>query len=297
MKLTFRTFKGSFGVSEDYILLHNFLVKSKNTSYTYARLDWMITHKPYLEEQYLCKIGMWFDGDELVASDLFDTTMDDIFPITLKGYESLYPEMIEYAQKKMVRKENPNFRIFIDDSNIILQKVVAKAGFKATESKDMVACFDFDDTSTDYKLPKGFSVVSLQDEKHYRKYLLCLHKGFDHEENGEKFEYNQEIENIVASSMERKFVDLSLKIAVKAPDGEFVSYCGIWYDKNSDFALIEPVATVPKYRKMGLGKAAVLEALHRVFILGANFAVVGSNQQFYYSIGLRPYTTGTFWTK
>lgn len=227
MKLTFRTFKGSFGVSEDYILLHNFLVKSKNTSYTYARLDWMITHKPYLEEQNLCKIGMWFDGDELVASDLFDTTMDDIFPITLKGYEELYPEMIEYAKKKMINKENPDFRVFIEDTNVTLQKAAMKACLKATEAKDMVARFDFDDSSTDYKLPKGFSVVSLQDEKDYRKYMLCMHKGFDHEENGEKFEYNQEIENIVASSMERKFVDLSLKIAVKAPDGEFVSYCGM----------------------------------------------------------------------
>jgi len=69
------------------------------------------------------------------------------------------------------------------------------------------------------------------------------------------------------------------------------------YDQEGGFAVIEPVATDPDYRKMGLGKAAVLEGIRRTGELGAKIAFVGSSQQFYYSIGLRPFNTATIWRK
>ena len=68
------------------------------------------------------------------------------------------------------------------------------------------------------------------------------------------------------------------------------------YDASQS-VLVEPVATDPAYRKMGLGKSAVLEAIRRCGLLGAKRAFVGSPQQFYYSIGFRPYATSTFWSK
>jgi len=69
----------------------------------------------------------------------------------------------------------------------------------------------------------------------------------------------------------------------------------MWQDSASQSALVEPVATDPAYRKMGLGKAAVLEAIRRCGNLGAKQAYVGSSQQFYYNIGFRPFTTSTWW--
>jgi predicted N-acetyltransferase YhbS len=80
-----------------------------------------------------------------------------------------------------------------------------------------------------------------------------------------------------------------------APDGEFVSYCGMWYEPGTGYALVEPVATDPRYRRMGLGRAAVLEAVRRCGVLGARQAFVGSSQQFYYSIGFYPCCNETFW--
>jgi len=46
---------------------------------------------------------------------------------------------------------------------------------------------------------------------------------------------------------------------------------------------------------MGLGKAAVLEAIRRSGVLGARQAVVGSSLQFYYNIGFYPIHTETWW--
>ncbi|MHB9032370.1 MAG: GNAT family N-acetyltransferase [Anaerolineae bacterium] len=92
-------------------------------------------------------------------------------------------------------------------------------------------------------------------------------------------------------------VNLNLNIAVRAPNGDFTAYCGMWYLPGSTYALVEPVATDPDYRLRGLGKAAVLEAVTRCGRLGARIAFVGSSQQFYYNIGFRPYSTETFWEK
>ena len=97
--------------------------------------------------------------------------------------------------------------------------------------------------------------------------------------------------------MLRDNVDLSLKLAVVSPDNHFVSFCGMWYDTATDYALIEPVATDPDYRGKGLAQAAVLEGIRRVKNMGAKRVFVGSNQQFYYSIGLFPYKKSTMWKK
>ncbi len=69
----------------------------------------------------------------------------------------------------------------------------------------------------------------------------------------------------------------------------------MWYDSETEYALVEPVATDPDFRMLGLGKAAVLEGIRRCGQLGAKQAYVGSSQQFYYQIGFRPVPTSTFW--
>lgn len=126
------------------------------------------------------------------------------------------------------------------------------------------------------------------------QYKCVLWKGFNHELNGEgEFQVSEGSEYIVEEEMLRPNVDLNLKVAVVAPDGNFVAYCGMRYDPEAGYAVIEPVATDPDYRKLGLGKAAVLEGIRRVGELGAKTALVGSSQQFYYSIGLRPFATTT----
>ena len=111
------------------------------------------------------------------------------------------------------------------------------------------------------------------------------------------FSFTSEDELSAKEEMLRPNVDLDLKVAVVSPEGNFVSYCGMWYDPAVEFALVEPVATDPDYRKMGLGKAAVLEGVRRVRLLGAKMAFVGSSQQFYYNIGFRPFATSTNWKK
>jgi len=69
----------------------------------------------------------------------------------------------------------------------------------------------------------------------------------------------------------------------------------MWYAPGDSYAFVEPVATDPDYRLMGFGRAVVLETVKRCGRMGARIALVGSSQQFYYSIGFYPIYTGTWW--
>lgn len=137
---------------------------------------------------------------------------------------------------------------------------------------------------------EGYSISSLADDCDLFKFNRVLWGGFDHE--GEPPTTAKQIEDR-RISLSGSHVDLC--VVVISPEGEYVSYCGIWYDKKTNNALVEPVATDPSYRHKGLGKAAVLEAIKRCGKVGAKQAYVGSSQQFYYQIGFSPIPSDTFW--
>ena len=88
-----------------------------------------------------------------------------------------------------------------------------------------------------------------------------------------------------------------LTVVVVAPDENYVSYSGMWVVPENRVAYVEPVATDPDYRRMGLGKAAVLESLRRAAALGAEVAWVGSDQGFYKAIGFETMFAAYPWVK
>lgn len=71
----------------------------------------------------------------------------------------------------------------------------------------------------------------------------------------------------------------------------------MFYEPNGRFGYVEPVATDPRYRRLGLGKAAVLEGIRRCGALGAAVAYVGSDQRFYQAIGFKKVYTSECWMK
>ncbi|HEX2947838.1 MAG TPA: GNAT family N-acetyltransferase [Clostridia bacterium] len=293
MTVQFRNYSKTAGITEDYHRVREFFVKLGYSEFTYARWDWMATHS-YLDKNAIGRIGLWENAGELIGIATFDTRLADAYCLTLPGYEKLKKEMLIYAKENL--RGNSSFGIVIRDSDFELQDIAADMGFVGTPDKENDAIFYLDKTSTDYRLPDGFKITSMQDTYDPFQYKRVLWKGFNHELNGEgEFAFSEEKRLAVDCEMYRPNVDLSLKIAVVAPDGNFVSYCGMWYEPGTGFAVIEPVATDPAYRKTGMGRAAVLEGIRRVGKLGAKIALVGSSQQFYYSIGLRPYSTSTVW--
>lgn len=289
MPVRFRTYKSKPLFGPDYSLVRDFLIRLDDTNYPFGRWDWMITHG-WLDSRGLPKIGLWLDGGALVALATYDCGLGKAFLLALPGYEALRDEMLTYAQGALAK--DGEFGVIIPDGDLAFQSVAVRHGLIASQEKDSDAVFLLDSGDLSYALPDGFRVTSMKETYDLFKYGQALWRGFNHEINGEgPFAFSGRF----AREFERPNVNLDIKIAVVAPNGDFVSYCGMWQDDRTANCLVEPVATDPAFRRLGLGRAAVLEGLRRCKTLGSKRAFVGSSQQFYYSIGFRPYATGTWW--
>jgi len=295
MSLQFRNYTKQAGITEDYYKVRAFLIKLGYAEFTYTRWDWMATHS-CLDKNSVSRIGLWEDADQIVGVATFDSWLGKAFCLAFPEYAFLKKEMLLYSKDNL--SKDGEFGVMISDTDLQFQDIAAQLGFIATTQKENDAIFYLDNTSTAYDLPHGFHITTMKETYDLFQYSRVLWKGFNHELDGEgDFQFSEEKEQLGNEQMLRPNVDLNLKVAVVSPDGNFAAYCGMWYDPEAGYAVIEPVATDPDYRKMGLGKAAVLEGIRRVEKLGAKTALVGSSQQFYYSIGLRPFTTTTMWKK
>ena len=294
MPALFRTYAHPAGITEDYYKLRAFFLKRGGADFPFGRWDWMITHG-WLDKEAIQKIGIWEDAGEIVAVMTFDTQPGEGFLCVLPGYEDLRVEMVRYARQNLRR--DGKFRLLVWDTDQSFQDIAAGEGFMASPEKEFDAVYPIvQPDAIQYTLPEGFRVEGMDEGIDIEKYGRVLWKGFNHERNGEgPFQLTVSKRRHLTEEMFRPNVDLSLKIAVVAPDNEYAAYCGMWLDPASPDALVEPVATDPAYRKMGLGKAAVLEGIRRCAQRGAKRAWVGSSQQFYYSIGFRPCNTYSWW--
>jgi GNAT superfamily N-acetyltransferase len=293
MAIKFRKYTDQAGISEDYFKVRAFFIRLGYKEYTYARWDWMTTHT-YLEKSAVGHMGLWEDNGEVVGIATIDGCLGQAFCMTLPTVEYLKKEMLLYALENL--SKDGQFEVTIDDRDFQFQEIAAQLGFVATPKKEFDAIFNSENSSMEYTLPEGFRVTSMKDTLDLYQYGRVLWKGFNHELDGEgEFVFSEEKRKAFENEMVRPNVNLDLKVAVVNPEGDFVSYCGMWYDQDAGFAVVEPVATDPDYRKMGLAKAAVLEGIRRCKELGAKVVFVGSSQQFYYNIGFRPYLTSTQW--
>ena len=141
-------------------------------------------------------------------------------------------------------------------------------------------------------LPDGFCLKSLTEDNDLAKIDRALWRGFNHgdEPPAIDFEGRKKMQSVPNFRKD-------LNIIIVAPDGNYVAYAGTWFEATNKFAYVEPVATDPDYRRMGLGKAAVLEGVRRCGELGAQVAYVGSVQPFYQAMGFKRLYTCNCWTK
>ncbi len=299
MTITFRNYQAP----EDYQRISAFLINHHQTGNhdgNWLEPTWEYMHyHPMLEPQYLDRIGIWEDQGTIVAVTHIEWRLGEAFFQFRPGYEYLQAEMLDYAEQALVSTEDDGngnrLHVFVNDIDKSFSDLVKARSYQHDPDEDRpTAMMVIPQPFPKISLPPGFRLVSLAEEPDWGKVHRVMWRGFNHA--GEPNMSPQELED------RRKMFDTAtarrdLKIAVAAPNGEFVAFCGMFYQPEGRFGYVEPVATDPDYRRMGLGKAAVLEGIHRCAQLGATHAYVGSNQPFYLSFGFEVIYTSQCWQK
>jgi predicted N-acetyltransferase YhbS len=257
--------------------------------------EYAYTH-PWFDESALGQIGIWEDGGEVVGVATYESRLGEAFFNTHPAYAHLKREMLAYAEENLCRTREDGGRylkVYVNDFDTAFEAVVAARGYQLDPpSHRPMSRFVIPAPFPPIRLPEGFCLRSLADENDLRKVHRVLYRGFNHpgEPPADGIEGRKRMQS--GPHFRR-----DLTIVVRAPSGDYVSYCGMWYDQANRVGYVEPVATDPDYRRRGLGRAAVLEGIRRCGQLGATVAYVGSDQPFYLAIGFRKLFMVNCWLK
>jgi hypothetical protein len=230
------------------------------------------TH-PLFNHKLAHRIGLWEDVNELVGIACFDMYPGECFISVKNGCNSLLPDMINYSEENLSEKNNEktSLAISIVDKEIEKKELLEKTGYTRVSSEP-VTVFSYENPFPNQILPEGFSVISLEDENDFYKINDCLWYGFDH---GPEPDLDNDIDCRILMQSGPNFRK-DLTTVIKAPNGEYVCYAGMWFDKQNGYAYLEPLATVPKYRRMGLATVALVEGMKKTKELGAKYCFGGT---------------------
>ena len=293
MKVLFRNYSPEPFFTDDYRKVRDFLIRINSGKLNTPRIlwgawEWLITHGG-LDQKNLSRIGLWEEDGVLIALATYESTLGEGFLCLDEAYGCLKPELIDYAKESL--HDNGKLRLVLPDGDYEFQRAAIAQGFRSTQRSDRISALDIDALQP-YALPDGYSFISMADDWNWHQYHRVMWRGFNHKGRPP---YDEESISVRKQMLSSPMIDPKLVVSVAAPDGNYVSHCGMWYRPNDFYCYVEPVATDPDYRKMGLGKAVVLEAVRRCGELGAKQAIVGSDQQFYFNIGFYPTHILTHW--
>jgi len=296
MAVTLRQFAGG----SDYAAVTEFLAglyqpQNCDGNWLWPIWEYAYTH-PMFDETSTDRIALWEDAGRIVALATYESLLGEAFFSTSPDHAHLKPEMLAYAEDHLSapgKDGRRRLRAFVNDFDLPFEQAVLDRGYvKDPDSHRPMSQFVIPSPFPEIGLPDGFHLQGLADDNDLRKWDRCLHRGFNHP--GEPPEDGIEGRKRMQSGPHYR---KDIAIVAVAPSGDFVSFCGMWFDPANRLGYVEPVATDPDYRRRGLGRACVLEGIRRCGELGATVAYVGTDKPFYLSFGFRKLYTSNCWLK
>lgn len=253
------------------------------------------TH-PAFDEAATDRIGLWEAHGSIVGFVTYELRLGEAFFNCARGFDALKPEMLAHAEHALAAPGEDGvreLRCFVPDFDADLRALVEAHGYRREPAGDCaVSALATPEPPPAPALPSGIRLQPLSHENDLRKMDRVLWRGFDHA--GEPPADGVEDRRRMQSGPNYR-ADLAV-VAVEL-GGEFVSFCGMWYDPRNRISYVEPVATDPSYRRQGIGKATVIEGIRRCALEGATMSFVLSTLPIYRSIGFTQRWTRECWLK
>ena len=299
MNITFR----NYDHAKDYALVSDFLIahhRPGNLDGNWIEPMWEYMHfHPALDSSNMGRFGIWEDAGKISGVAHYEWHMGEAFFQFHPAYRHLRKEMLGYAESNLTgisKKDGRKYLCaYVNDNDAEFLSLVKERGYERDAEGDrQMMKFDIPEPFPSITLPDSFRLKSLADDPDWAKVHRVLWRGFDH---GDDVSMNEEEFESRRRMFDTPKARRDLKIVVESPDGNFAAFSGIFYEPTGRFGYVEPVATVPEYRRMGLGKAAVLEGIRRCGELGADMAYVGNELPIYTAIGFKKIHTSECWLK
>ncbi|MHA2240033.1 MAG: GNAT family N-acetyltransferase [Candidatus Thorarchaeota archaeon] len=289
----------SFHWSEDFDLVRNFLIETYNLTHTFQ--NWIPS---MFENRKFGPGGSEYtdEDDEQVKlwEELDNQAEPKIVAVTIckpsgYGYIQIHPhfrslekELVLFMEKQRKSQGSKDtselelkFTVAVSDD--FRRGMLEELGYENLGVEEHNRIRPLDLAVPEYELPKGYEIRPANIMEEFHKYRTLQASVFHHMANM--------TENLAHVYSTAEFYNPELDLVAVDPNGNFAAFCTVRIDPISKMAELEPVGTHPDYRKLGLAKAIICEALRRareyhpsvMVILGA--APIEGATRLYDSIG------------
>jgi predicted N-acetyltransferase YhbS len=297
MSISVRTYEGpdDFNRVSD-LLVENYQADNRDGNWLQPAWEYMHCH-PALDEASLGNIGIWQADGRVVGVAHYESRLGEAFFEVRTEYAHLKPWMLEYAEAHLyAESENGQrtLRVYVNDFDRAFEDWVKARGYQKDErrARPMSRLLLTQSPRKNRRLPDGFRIRSLAEANDLLKIQRVLWRGFNHPGDPPA----DEIEGHCKLQSGPHFRK-DLTLVVEALNGDYASFCGMWYEPHNQIAYVEPMATDPAFRRIGLGAAALGEGIRRCGELGATVVFVGSDQAFYRTLGFETVYTSHCWAR
>ena len=261
--------------------------------------EYALTSK-WMDKEYLHLNRLWMAGDIVVGFVFTEAVVTSVFFNLRPGYEGLADEMVEYAQNSFPDLGGERELVIFSGQEALI-RAAEKEGYKVSyENADFL--FDFRKSGLSYDLPEGFHFVD-PFKCDLLKLAKCTWNGFNAEELGPFKNWNipdsetpwnphKAYTGVVNSAVAPPpHATHEYNVIIADENEDYMCFSGMWWVPENKLAYMEPLCTVPEYRRRGLAAAALTQHYRRLKVLGAEY-MTGGGDDFYRKVG---YEEGIHW--
>jgi GNAT superfamily N-acetyltransferase len=172
----------------------------------------------------------------------------------------LIDEMLDWAES------GAKPEVAVKGKHLVLNNILERRGY--VRSDDSMVYREKPLAETPFEpvnLPDGYHIEVL---KHgiWPAYFVAVNAVFKMMDNIDSFRSIQQAPSNVPE----------LHLNILSEQGEIAAFCSVWWDRQNNVAELEPVGTVPRFQKKGLGAALLAHACNRLREMGCPLVTVES---------------------
>ena len=280
----------------DFVKIRDFLQESR----VYSQQNWFIERWNFCRYFTQVKlgtysawpetVGIWIDENDkivAVANSEGENRGEAFFQLgNIEYSDELILEMLEFTEEKLSVVENNERKIFLRmdvDRSSQIKELLKKREYELLKDWTEIGSAMNIKDDLPVVLPEGFRIVDANEVNEDQKGLAFGRAFMD--TDSANFEGLEERVKAYRSMRSAPDYRPELYLSIVNQSNEIVSFATVWLDRENQLGIFEPVGTVPKFRRKGLGKAILYDAMNRLKSLGCKKMHVGSDQEFYLDIG------------
>ena len=275
MKINERPFRGNddlFGIGQ---LVRGAYAKAPDwNAWSFARFDIWAQRRIGDEQVYDRRdwhkdIRLWeTEQGKLIGSALFESDHDAAL-ITDPDHPEITEALLNWAEARHSEKGIADGPLSIEAmaSNTFHEQLLRSRDYVKITGHYIHRQKRLDDAQVEpVLLPEGFVVTPMETPGEMKRFHAAVKTVFGFEDSVEVYRIVQRAPSYVPE----------LDLILLSKGGKVAAFCTAWFDKENSVAELEPVGTVPDFRKRGLGTALLAEASNCLRALGCNKVTVNS---------------------